>query len=412
MKNTRFKDVPVKISGKVMLPASKSISNRVLIIRALCAMPFMIRNLSDADDTMLLQSLFQSGEKELYVKNAGTVARFLLAYYASRESDVILKGSERMNDRPVGDLVAALKTMGAQIEYLEKEDHLPVHIYGKTLKGGHIEIPADVSSQFISALLLIAPTLAEGLTIVLKGQIVSKPYIDLTLKLMAGFGIYYQFNENRISVPPQAYRPETFFVESDWSSASYFFAIAALFPGSELEFDHLFEKSWQGDSIITELIQKFGCAVTYAEKACRIVSNKTPDAHFKFDFINYPDLVPTFVCLCCAMQISFDITGTKTLQFKESNRAEVLRTELQKAGYILKVAENRMTYDGSKSDIPEGDIIFDPWNDHRMAMSFAILAAKNRNIVIQNPEVVEKSFPGFWDELSKSGLGINTENLN
>ena len=409
MKSIRIATTLQKLNGIVILPSSKSISNRVLVIRALTENPFVIQNLSDADDTILLESLFESSEKEIYVRNAGTVARFLLAYYASRKSDVILSGSERMNERPIGELVEALKTLGGDIEYLNHENHLPVHIYGQILAGGPVSISAETSSQFISALLLIAPILSEGLTINMKGGIVSEPYIELTLKIMSHFGIKYVKEKNQISVPPQKYLSKSIFVESDWSSASYFFAFAALFPGTELQFDNLYNDSWQGDSILKDIMKDFGIETSFVGTKCTIKSKQDKIEYFRYDFINYPDLIPTFVCLCCALQLPFTISGTRTLKHKESDRAEVLKTELGKLGYTIECKENTMVYDGSLTVLGNGEVMLNTHLDHRMAMSFAILAAKNPDICIENTGVVEKSFPGFWKELTQIGFEIAIE---
>jgi 3-phosphoshikimate 1-carboxyvinyltransferase len=406
----RITNAPKVISSKVQLPSSKSISNRALIIQALCKQPFIIQNLSDADDTALMQSLFQSREKELYVKNAGTVARFLLAFLATQPGcDIILKGSDRMNERPINELVNALKNIGAEVEYREREGFLPVHIRGKALKGGHVTVSASTSSQFISALLLIGPMLKEGLTLELEGEIVSKPYINLTLQLMAYFGIKYQQQSNVISIPSQEYTPRIFFVESDWSSASYFYALVALYPGSTIEFDNLFSDSWQGDSLIKELMAQFGHETSFIENKCIVNSFSSQINHFQFDFIDYPDLIPTFVCLCCAKQIPFQISGTKTLKYKESDRAEVLKTELEKLGYSLHLSENAISFDGIQNQTDTKEIKLNTHHDHRMAMSFSILASQNGNILIENPEVTEKSFPGFWSEINR--LGFETHQL-
>jgi len=405
MNYLRFSQIPDIIKGWVNLPASKSISNRALIIRALCERPFIIQNLSDADDTVLLNSLFQSGEKELYVKNAGTVARFLLAYYAAQNgTDIILTGSDRMKGRPFKPLVDALFEIGADIEYLEEEGNLPVHIKGRTLNGGHVKILADTSSQFISAMLLIGPTLKEGLNLELTGEIVSLPYIHLTLKMMAHFGIKYRMVSKIITIPHQQYIPTTFFVESDWSSASYFFAIAALFPGSEMVFANFFEDSWQGDSMIKSIFGAFGLDVIFNDKGVLVKSNPIKINPFEYNFIDYPDLIPTFVCLCCAMNIPFSISGSRTLKHKESDRAEVLKNELNKLGYSLKLEENTIHFDGTQNTIENDKVYLNTCSDHRMAMSFAILATQNQNILIGNPEVVEKSFPGFWKEMENVGF--------
>jgi len=406
MKSIRITSTPQKLNGTVVLPSSKSISNRALVIRALTEIPFAIQNLSDADDTTLLESLFESKEKEIYVRNAGTVARFLLAYFASRPCDVILSGSERMNERPIGELVEALKVLAADIEYLNQDHHLPVHIHGKSLNGGSISISSETSSQFISALLLIAPSLSEGLTLKLQGEVVSEPYIGLTLKTMSHFGIKYRKQQNQISIPPQKYIPKSFFVESDWSSASYFYSIAALLPGTEFQFAHLFDDSWQGDSILKDIMQEFGIKTSFDDKNCIIKSSGVKIKHFNYDFINHPDLIPTFVCLCCALQIPFTISGTRTLKHKESDRGEVLKTELAKLGYSIEFEDNIMLYNGEKNTSKKGTIILNTHLDHRMAMSFAILAAKNPDICIENPEVVDKSYPGFWKELKNIGIEI------
>lgn len=405
---------PETLSGKIQLPSSKSISNRVLVIEALCGTKFEILNLSEADDTVLMQALQYATGSEIYVKNAGTVARFLLAFYASRPCDVILKGDHRMSIRPIGELVNALKAIGADIEYLEKETFLPVHIHGRHLRGGAVSVPANISSQFISALLMIAPTLENGLSLEITGEIVSEPYINLTLKTMSHFGINYAEHDHLISVPPQKYIPRPIVIESDWSSASYFWALAALFPGSELHFDNLWDDSWQGDSILKEIIKEFCIDYTFENGTCRIKSWVFEMDYFEYDFINCPDLIPTFVCLCCALKIPFKMKGTRTLQYKESNRAEVLKTELAKLGYNIGLDENEITFDGIQnlnfvSKSPKGYITLNPDDDHRMVMSFMLLAIKNPDIYIQNSGCVNKSFPAFWTEIEKLGFAVQNE---
>lgn len=411
MKAIQISQIPAKINTGITIPASKSISNRVLVIRALCDAPFTIQNISKADDTVLMDSLFKSTQNELFVKNAGTVARFLLPYFASRPSDVILKGDDRMNERPIGDLVKALDELGADIEYLDKQGHLPVHIHGRRITGGQVSISADQSSQFISALLLIAPTLKEGLTIQVSDDPVSEPYINMTLETMHYFGIQFEKQAHRIAVPFQKYNPRPFFVESDWSSASYFLALAALFPGSKLVIPDLFETSVQGDQVILQLIREFGVVVSFQENECRIESSASYPSHFSFDFLNYPDLVPTLVCLCCALQVPFSISGTRTLKHKESNRADVLQSELKKLGYFIDVEENTMTFEGNKSDIKSAKITLHTHADHRMAMAFALLASKNPDICIENPDVVDKSFPDFWEQLFQLGFSLNLSDI-
>ncbi|RYD77159.1 MAG: 3-phosphoshikimate 1-carboxyvinyltransferase, partial [Sphingobacteriales bacterium] len=392
MKWLRIVKTPEKLSGFVRLPASKSISNRALIIQALCVEKFPIHNLSLADDTLLLKAILESDEEELYIKNAGTAMRFLTAYFSQKPGDIYLSGSQRMHERPISPLVEALQKLGAQIEYRESENYPPLHITGIRLSGGEIHLSVSQSSQFASAILLIAPTLSSPLKLVLEGEIVSAPYLDLTLKMLSYFGIKYLHEGNSISIQPQKYLGKPFQVENDWSSASYWYALAAVLQDSKIDFHNLFEESYQGDSVLQKFMQHFGVETNFGSNVCTISnqSNSAKQHIFEADFIDFPDLIPTFVTLCCVKRIPFNIIGTKTLKYKESDRAEVLKTELAKLGFEIEMTENSLSCETyNQSIFPQDDIWMKTYDDHRMAMSWSILAAQNPNIWIENADCVE-----------------------
>lgn len=406
----RIKNKPEVLKGTFRLPASKSISNRALMIKALSHLPFTIYNLSTADDTLLMHQLFESREQELYVKNAGTVMRLLTAYYATYNGcEIVLRGNDRMNGRPISFLVDALRKLGADIEYLGLEGHPPILIKGRKLNGGAVSIPAHVSSQFASALLLIAPTLAEGLQLTLKGQIASEPYIQLTLEMLKYFGIPYHKSGQTIEVFPHPYIPKDLFVEADWSAASYPYAIAALLPGSKAELPFLFEQSWQGDHVLHSLFRHLGVKTEFKDRLAHIQSEYHINHFFEFNFLPYPDLIPTFACYCFAADVPFALHGISTLQHKESDRARVLEMELQKLGHDVKIEGDSLLYSG-KSLFQHEDVFLETYDDHRMAMSFFLLAMHNDKIWIANPECVEKSFPNFWNELEHAGFEFEYRN--
>ncbi|MGZ5242837.1 MAG: 3-phosphoshikimate 1-carboxyvinyltransferase [Bacteroidia bacterium] len=414
MKWLRIVKTPEKLSGFVRLPASKSISNRALIIQALSTEKFPIYNLSMADDTLLLKAILETDEQELYIKNAGTAMRFLTAYFAQKPGDIYLSGSARMHERPISPLVDALRKLGAQIDYTKQENYPPLHISGTKLSGGEIHLSASQSSQFASALLLIAPTLSSQLTLVLEGEIVSAPYLDLTLKMLSYFGIIYSREGNSIYIEPQKYLSKPFQVENDWSSASYWYALAAVLQDSKIDFHNLFKESYQGDSILQKFIRHFGIETNFGSTVCTISNqfNSTNQHIFEADFIDYPDLIPTFVTLCCATKIPFKITGTKTLKYKESDRAEVLKIELAKLGFEIELTENSLSCRSfNQSIFPLDDIWLRTYDDHRMAMSWSILAAQHPNIWIENPDCVEKSYPDFWSAMQEKGFIFETKEI-
>ncbi len=324
-----------KLQGEITLPGSKSIANRSLIIRALCGEDFEIENLSSAKDTQNLIELLASKEEILDAGPAGTTFRFMTAYLSLQEGTRILTGSERMKQRPIGVLVEALKGLGADIEYLENEGYPPLKIHSPKSLGqvSEISMAADISSQYISALLMIAPTLPKGLQINFQGEPVSLPYIRMTLRMMEYFGIKYQEGKTSIRVFPGRYKARPFKVEADWSAASYYFSLAALANEADVQVNGLFEESHQGDSVMAEIGKSFGLQTAFNTKGIRITKQKTEiDSHFSWDFTECPDIAQTVAVICGGLGISAEFSGLKTLRIKETDRISALRIELAKVG--------------------------------------------------------------------------------
>jgi 3-phosphoshikimate 1-carboxyvinyltransferase len=403
------------IEGSVSLSSSKSISNRVLIIRALCGENFPIHRLSNALDTRLMDSLLQSDADVLDAGAAGTTFRFLTAWLSQQPGTRVLTGSERMKQRPVGPLVDALQALGADITYLTKAGYPPLQIGppGPTRRN-RLRIPADISSQYISALLMIAPTLPAGLTLELEGALVSRPYVEMTLALMQYFGVSHVWEADQIHIPAQAYRPRPFTVESDWSAASYYYAIAALAESAEIQLEGLFEDSLQGDAVLVNMMRVFGVETTFQEGGVMIrkLAGVAPPAHFEQDFLACPDLAQTLAVVCGGLGVSAVFSGLETLRIKETDRIKALQQELSKVGVHLHELPARMSkksqrryflLDG-KAEV-SGLPSFDTYEDHRMAMAFAPLALQGE-IRIKEPEVVEKSYPQFWEDLKSLGFTL------
>lgn len=399
---------PGPLTGQVELSGSKSISNRVLIIRALCTESFPIHKLAAADDTRLLNELLLSGASILDAGPAGTTFRFLTAYLSLQSGEQVLTGSERMKKRPIGLLVEALRSLGANISYLEKEGYPPLKI-GEPEEGfgnaGRISIPANTSSQYISALLMIAPVLPEGLQLELVGKIVSRPYIEMTLQLMAYFGVVHDWDANTIKILPQQYRPKAFTVEADWSAASYFYAMAALAPEARLQLNGLFEESVQGDAVLVNMMEAFGVKTTFNKSGLVLEKSDIPmPQHFSQDFLRCPDLAQSLAVVCGGLGVPASFTGLETLSIKETDRMMALKTELARIGVEITPGGNdRMEIVGKADwkEIPE----FQTYEDHRMAMAFAPLAMQH-TIRISEPAVVGKSYPGFWEDITSLGFGI------
>lgn len=396
------------IRKSIRIPSSKSISNRMLIIRSLAGSRSPIQNLSDSDDTRVLGEALDNERDIIDIGHAGTSMRFLTAYLCTQPGEFLLTGSRRMKQRPIGPLVDALKQIGAGISYTEKTGYPPLRIEGGRLTGGTIGIDAGISSQFISALMMIGPMLEGGLTIRLKGDVVSESYIKMTLSLMNNSGAEARFEKNRITVPRGSYSLKEFRVESDWSGASYWFQVAALLPGSEITLPHLSRSSLQGDAALVQIFDPLGIQSAFDKTGLTLRSREMDlPEHVHYDFTGCPDLVQTLAVSLCALDIPFRFKGTITLRVKETDRLAALQAELKKLGYVLTADPQGewLEWDGTRCE-PEKTPHILTYHDHRMAMAFAPMAIKRGRIIIEDPEVVSKSYPGFWKDLEKAGFGI------
>jgi len=399
------------ISAPVLLPASKSISNRALILKALSKSSFAIENLSDSDDTEVMIAAFSDNQYEINIGAAGTSMRFLTAYLAQLEGkEHVITGTERMKNRPIRILVDALRQLGADIEYVEKEGFPPLKIKGKELTGGAISLDGSISSQYISALMMIAPMMSNGLTLTLEGKIISRPYIQLTCQMMQDFGVVARLDDNIIQIEHQNYIPTPYFVESDWSAASYWYEILALTNDNvDIELLGLQEKSSQGDAKIAELFDYLGVSTTYTEKGIRLSKNTNRPAKFVYDFVNEPDMAQTFAVTCCLLNIPFRFTGLQSLKIKETDRISALQKELKKLGYIIADFDNSILEWTGKKCEPEENPVIDTYEDHRMAMAFAPVSLALGKIIIDEPQVVSKSYPNYWEDLKKAGFNITED---
>ncbi len=406
-----------KINGSICLTASKSESNRALMIQALCSEKFEIKNLATAEDTVTLnrilnqQQLSDNNQQIIDVGAAGTTMRFLTAYFSTQKGTFILTGSDRMKKRPIGILVDALRGLGAEIEYLENEGFPPLKIVGKALRGGEVVIDGSVSSQFVSALLLIAPELQTGLVIKFKGEVISRPYINMTLKMMEEFRVYGQWHANSISVSKQNYHRKSdvdyvYQVEADWSSASYWYAIAALSEQVDLSIMGLNHPSLQGDAIVADLFTFFGIKTEYITGGIRITKNRFKDEHFGFDFSDCPDIAQTIAVVVSALNIPALFNGLHTLRIKETDRIEALKIELNKIGTSVEILNDTSVKITPQTVDFKTSVTISTYDDHRMAMAFSALALKLDSVSIADPEVVKKSYPNFWTDLKSVGFEL------
>lgn len=388
-----------KIKGEINLPASKSISNRVLIIHGVSNSFEPINNLSHSEDTKTMFNVLFSNDNKFDIKDAGTCMRFLTAYLSGIIGKWEITGSERMQERPIGELVDALNSAGAQIEYLGKEGYPPLKILGSNLTNNTIKLKGSISSQFISALLLIAPRFKTGLTIEVEGNITSRSYIDMTLSIMAEYGLKSTFVNNTIKVEAGNYQTREYTVESDWSSASYMYECIALSEKGKIKLNGLDKTSFQGDIKQIELWEELGVKTNFTRKGVFISKSDILTKSLNHNFKDMPDLAQTFAVSCCALNIPFCFTGLETLRIKETDRIQALKHELAKLGYALNDEETgKLSWDGKRSESASA-IVIDTYKDHRMAMSFAPLALVRDNILINNFEVVNKSYPNFWEDL-------------
>lgn len=400
---------PRRIEGEIDLPASKSISNRVLLLNALCATPGRLSNLAQCDDTdAVLSALAQPDASEVNIGAAGTAMRFLTAYFATREGrEVVIDGTERMRQRPIGVLVDALRQLGADIEYVEAEGYPPLKITGTRLHGGALTVSGSVSSQYITAILLIAPVIG-GITLTIEGEIMSRPYIDMTLALMARYGVKTEWRENVIHVPAGEYTALDFKVEADWSAASYWWAMQAIVPQSRITLKGLEPQSLQGDSRIAELMSQMGVMGNWCGRYLDLRSNGGVGCCCStfVDLSGTPDIAQTLVVMLCLMGRPFRITGLRTLRIKETDRLEALRTELRKLGYVVKVEGDDAISWHFETTAAEASPHISTYHDHRMAMAFAPAAIRFSGLIIDDAQVVSKSYPLFWEYLRQAGFKI------
>ena len=423
---------PDNLQAELHLPSSKSVSNRVLLLHALSAGSHAPQGLSDCDDTQVMLNAFGGSASSTPIQGtidiaaAGTAMRFLTAYLSTVEGERVLTGTERMLQRPIGVLVDALRSLGAEIDYLGAAGFPPLRIRGRQLQGGQVTLAGNVSSQYTSALLMIGPTMPLGLKLTLTGNIISRPYIDLTLKLMHDFGAKAAWtSRNEITVSPGGYCDTAYSVEADWTGASYWYESVALMstelkrhprPRSEdeeggpalptLQLHGLVAESGQGDRRGAELFSRIGIRSIYTADGVQVLPMGLPVARMVEDFTDMPDLAQTLVVSCCLMEIPFKFTGLQSLRIKETDRIAALIHELHKIGYALHdEGEGELSWHGEHCPA-EADPLIATYDDHRMAMAFAPAAIVVPGIRIDNPQVVSKSYPTFWDDLQKAGFQI------
>lgn len=402
---------PQHIDTTITLPASKSICNRALVIQALSGGALPPDNLSVCDDTRVIVSALRNMPEVIDIGAAGTAMRFLTAYLSVTRGHHIITGTERMLHRPIGVLVDALRRLGADISYMGEEGYPPLSVTGRPLEGGRLSMPGNVSSQYVSALLMIAPMLSQGLELRLEGEIVSRPYIDLTLWTMAEYGAQAEWSDvDTISVQPVPYKGAAFTVENDWSAASYWYEIMALCHDDEprITLPGLSDGSRQGDSICRYIGSLMGIKTTFHTGTNpEVILTRHPHRlpRLEYDFVNSPDLAQTFIVTCAMLGIPFHFTGLASLKIKETDRIEALKCELRKLGVILTSrGDSELLWNLERCPATMEPI--DTYQDHRMAMAFAPAALTLGRITINNPEVVSKSYPHYWDDLRRAGFQI------
>ena len=406
---------PERLAQTIQLPASKSISNRALIIYALSGGRNLPENLSDCDDTEVIIEALRYMPDEININAAGTAMRFMTAYLSVMRGTHVITGTERMQHRPIAILVDALLKLGAQIEYVGQEGFPPLKITGKKLQGGLLTIPGNVSSQYISALLMIGPMLEEGLTLQLTGDIISRPYIDLTLWMMGEFGAEAKWSSaDTITVAHKPYKSRDYYIESDWSGASYWYEMVALSKDrdAEVKLTGLMDGSMQGDSTTRYIFSLLGVKTTFETQQkgipqmVTLKKNGRGVGKLEYDFVNAPDLAQTFVVTCAALGIPFHFKGLSTLKIKETDRIAALKTEMLKLGFVIHdVNDSELYWDGERCE-PNLEAGIDTYEDHRMALAFAPFAMRQEGLIINNPQVVTKSYPKFWDDLKLVGFNI------
>ena len=407
---------PQELRQTIKLPASKSISNRALVIHALSGAHIQPENLSDCDDTEVIIEALRNNPHEINIKAAGTAMRFMTAFLSVQNGEEhIITGTERMRHRPIAILVDALRRMGADIEYAGETGYPPLRIKGKTLDGGLLEVPGNISSQFISALLMIGPMLRNGLELHLTGNVISRPYIDLTLWTMREFEADAEWSDyETIIVKPHPYQEHPYYIENDWSAASYWYEMMALslHEEDEIKLEGLMDGSKQGDSTVRYIFSLLGVKTTFATKQEGVPTTVTLRhsgrcvPRLEYDFVNSPDLAQTFIVCCALLNIHFHFRGLSTLKIKETDRIEAMKAEMRKLGYVLHDTNgSELIWDGELCQ-PNLEAGIDTYEDHRMALAFAPASLRFPELRINNPQVVTKSYPNFWTDLRRARFTI------
>ncbi len=403
MKDIRLRHKSNSVVGKIQVTGSKSESNRMLLLQALFPQ-IELTNLSNSDDTLAMKSGLESDEALVDIGHAGTTMRFLTAYFSTIENqEKTLTGSQRMQERPIGILVDALRQLGADITYLKNEGYPPLLIRGKKLYADEIRLSADISSQYITALMLIAPHLAGGLRLHLQGKITSVPYIKMTQSLLHDIGIETSFSGHIVEISPKIeIASTTYAVESDWSSASYYFGIAALAKEADVRLSIYKENSLQGDRVLMNIYEQLGVKSSIENNTLHLQKQALKSTSIQLDLSNAPDIAQTIVVSCYGLGIACDITGLHTLKIKETDRLVALRNELTKLGAIIQITDHSLHLQKRNNPI-RPNVLIETYHDHRMAMAFAPLALLVP-IRIQDADVVTKSYPEFWKDLEMNGF--------
>lgn len=409
---------PIVVRTEVKLPASKSLSNRALLIRALTADCPMPENLSDCDDTDVMLRALSEMPEVIDIGAAGTAMRFLTAYLCVTPGTHLLTGTERMRHRPIAVLVDALRAIGAQVEYQGEPGFPPLRISGRAaLEGGELKVRGDISSQYISALLMIAPTLKKGLRLTLTDRIASRPYIDMTITMMREFGAEVEWeSDDTIVVRPTGYRSTAYKIENDWSAASYWYEIVALSnaPGAWVELPGLRLDSTQGDNVVRHIFERLGvgteiCTCESSETGIRLKKTGQVECFLQCDMSSCPDLAQTIVVTCALLDVPFCLTGLESLRIKETDRTQALKNELAKLGYDIDDSrEGTLEWNGERKPESEEDALVSilTYDDHRMAMAFAPVCCRRNMVRIMEPSVVTKSYPTFWDDIRQAGFHL------
>ena len=396
------------IYGSIGLESSKSISNRLLIIKELCKTKFEIQNLSNSKDTEILNELLDSFKtrKDINCEDAGTALRFAVAFLTTKKGTWKVLGSKRMHERPIKPLIDCLIELGAEIKYLEKEGFPPIEIKSKKLKSKKLSLPGDISSQFISALLMVAPTIENGLILEITSKVLSKPYIDMTLDLMRQFGIEHSWENKLIKVEQQNYLAKNIKIENDWSAASFWYSFLALSKSGEIKIPNLYANSIQGDSVLSSIYLKLGIKTEFNKDSIVINKTKNIAKEIELDLSNHPDLALPIIVTCSGLGIKAHLMGLESLKIKESNRLECIKKELEKFNVICSISDSSIKIKENQNIVQPKSTI-ECHNDHRIAMSIAPLCMKVNSIKFDNKNIVNKSYPKFWEDFDRVSKNNN-----